>query len=79
MTARVGQQEAARGLMAFDDILEVALELDGTVTGEHGVGNLKREALAQELDDVSIGLHARIKSAWDPLGILNPGKLLPRW
>ncbi len=79
VTERGDEQAAARGLLAFDDILEVALALDGTVTGEHGVGNLKREALAQELDDVAIGLHARIKSAWDPLGILNPGKLLPRW
>jgi glycolate oxidase len=79
VTERGDQQAAARGLLAFDDILEVALALDGTVTGEHGVGNLKREALARELDDVAIGLHARIKSAWDPQGILNPGKSLPRW
>jgi glycolate oxidase len=43
------------------------------------VGNLKREALARELDSVSIDLHSRIKQAWDPLGILNPGKALPRW
>ena len=66
-------------ILAFDDILEVALTLEGTVTGEHGVGNLKREALARELDSVSIDLHSRIKQAWDPLGILNPGKALPRW
>ena len=79
LTERGDQEAGARALLAFDDILEVALTLEGTVTGEHGVGNLKREALARELDSVSIDLHSRIKQAWDPLGILNPGKALPRW
>ncbi len=79
ITERGDQGAAARALLAFEDILEVALSLDGTVTGEHGVGNLKQEALSRELDSVSIDLHSRIKQAWDPLGILNPGKSLPRW
>ncbi len=79
ITERGDQGAAARALLAFEDILEVALSLDGTVTGEHGVGNLKQEALSRELDCVSIDLHSRIKQAWDPLGILNPGKALPRW
>ncbi len=79
ITERGDQVAAARALLAFEDILEVALSLDGTVTGEHGVGNLKQEALSRELDSVSIDLHSRIKQAWDPLGILNPGKSLPRW
>ena len=35
--------------------------------------------IESELDDVAIDLHARIKQAWDPAGILNPGKALPRW
>ena len=70
---------AARGMQAFEGILEVALSLGGTVTGEHGIGNLKRQALHRELDAVAIDLHARIKQAWDPAGILNPGKALPRW
>lgn len=79
VTPRGDHDAAARGLLAFDDILDLARSLGGTVTGEHGVGNLKRRALAGELDDVSQDLHTRIKSAWDPLGILNPGKALPRW
>ncbi len=79
ITERGDQGAAARALLAFEDILEVALSLDGTITGEHGVGNLKQEALSRELDSVSIDLHSRIKQAWDPLGILNPGKSLPRW
>ncbi len=79
ITERGDQEAAARALRAFDDILAVALECGGTITGEHGVGNLKQTALAQELDDVSASLHTRTKQAWDPDNILNPGKSLPRW
>jgi glycolate oxidase len=73
-----GDGEAeARAMAAFDDIVAVALRLGGTVTGEHGVGLLKRKHLAQELDPVALSLHDAIKAAIDPLGILNPGKALP--
>lgn len=70
---------AERAMLAFDDILEVAVQMGGSVTGEHGVGLLKRRALAEELDEPARDLHVRIKEAVDPLGILNPGKSLPRW
>jgi glycolate oxidase len=66
-----------RALAAFDAILDVALSLGGTVTGEHGVGVLKRRAVTSELDPVARQLHAAVKAALDPLGILNPGKALP--
>ncbi|HEY5031933.1 MAG TPA: FAD-linked oxidase C-terminal domain-containing protein [Actinomycetes bacterium] len=66
-----------RALAAFDDIVEIALRLGGTITGEHGVGLIKRGYLAQELDPVARSMHAAIKDALDPLGILNPGKALP--
>jgi len=79
VTPRGDDDAAARALVAFDEILDVALSNEGTVTGEHGIGSLKREALAKELDDVQIDLHSRIKEALDPRGILNPGKALPRW
>ena len=75
-----GDPEAAeRAMLAFDDILDIALSVGGTITGEHGVGSLKRRHLAQELDAVAIDLHTRLKQAWDPAGILNPGKSIPRW
>ena len=70
---------AIRAMVAFNEILDVALKVGGTVTGEHGIGTLKRAHLALELDEVAIDLHSRVKAAWDPLGILNPGKALPRW
>jgi glycolate oxidase len=69
-----GAERAAR---AFDAILDVALELGGTVTGEHGVGLLKRRSLGVELDPAVQTLHEAVKKAWDPRGILNPGKALP--
>ena len=68
---------AARAALAFEDIVRVALALGGTITGEHGVGVLKTGLLREELDPVARGLHATIKDALDPLGILNPGKAVP--
>lgn len=79
VTPRGDTEAAARALVAFKEILDVAREHDGTITGEHGVGTLKREALFAELDQVQRDLHFRIKEALDPRGILNPGKALPRW
>ena len=68
-----------RAMNAFNELLDIALALGGTVTGEHGIGTLKAPYLAKELDEVAIDWHGRIKQALDPLGILNPGKSLPRW
>ena len=67
---------AARAADAFGAIMELALRLGGTITGEHGVGTLKRPWLGQELGEVGLGLQSRIKTAFDPLGILNPGKVV---
>ncbi len=60
---------------AFDGIVAAALELGGTVTGEHGVGALKSRWLAEEIGPAGLSLHRTVKDALDPLGILNPGKL----
>ena len=51
--------------------------MGGTVTGEHGVGLLKLTGAAAELSPVVLELHASIKHALDPQGILNPGKAFP--
>ncbi|GAA1999313.1 FAD-binding oxidoreductase [Brevibacterium samyangense] len=61
---------------AFGEIMAAGLALGGTITGEHGVGYLKAEWLAKELDPASRALHLAIKNALDPKGILNPGKML---
>jgi glycolate oxidase len=55
----------------------LALELGGTLSGEHGVGALKRPYMEQALGQVSIEIQKRIKAALDPLNILNPGKVFP--
>ncbi|GLY64526.1 FAD-binding oxidoreductase [Amycolatopsis taiwanensis] len=64
-----------RAQAAFEDIISDAIELGGTVTGEHGVGLLKRDGLRREVSPLVLDLHRAIKNALDPLGILNPGKV----
>lgn len=64
-----------RAQAAFVEIISAAIELGGTVTGEHGVGLLKMAGLTQELDPVALDMHRSVKNALDPHGILNPGKI----
>jgi glycolate oxidase len=59
---------------AFGAVMELALRLGGTVTGEHGVGSLKLPWLRRQLGDDVLELHRSIKAALDPRGILNPGR-----
>jgi glycolate oxidase len=61
-------------LQVAERICRAALAHGGTVTGEHGVGVLKRGWLAGQLDDTAIDVHNRIKAALDPRGLLNPGR-----
>ena len=62
---------------AADDVFALALELGGTVTGEHGVGTLKLAHAARELGEDVLGLQQQLKAVFDPAGVLNPGKALP--
>ncbi|WP_235883645.1 FAD-binding oxidoreductase [Saccharopolyspora elongata] len=64
-----------RAQRAFDDIVADAIAMGGTVTGEHGVGLLKRKGLHAELSPAVIGMHHAVKNALDPAGIFNPGKV----
>jgi glycolate oxidase len=59
---------------AFEEFLDAAIALGGTVTGEHGVGILKRDGMRRELDPGSLALQAAVRRALDPLEIFNPGK-----
>ncbi|GAA0331021.1 FAD-binding oxidoreductase [Streptomyces blastmyceticus] len=70
------EDEARRARESFDEIMALGLSLGGTITGEHGVGVLKREWLARELGPVAMEVQRGIKAVLDPLGILNPGKVL---
>ncbi|MEU3599213.1 FAD-linked oxidase C-terminal domain-containing protein [Streptomyces sp. NPDC006798] len=72
---RGDERELARCREVFEEVVDQALALGGTVTGEHGVGLLKRRGLADELGPAVLDLHRDIKRVWDPAGILNPGKV----
>ena len=58
------------------EIFDYAVELGGTITGEHGVGVAKKKFLPKALGDQSLNLMRRLKKCLDPQGILNPGKIL---
>ena len=66
----VAKEHAAQ---AFSEVMSLAISLGGTITGEHGVGRLKRTALPEQLGPDVMALTHRIKNALDPQGILNPG------
>jgi glycolate oxidase len=65
-----------RAYLAFNEIMQLAIELGGTITGEHGVGRAKKAALPAQLGPDVMALSHKIKNALDPLGILNPGAIL---
>jgi glycolate oxidase len=66
-----------RAIAAFGEIVEIAQSLGGTASGEHGIGSIKQGFAANELSPAVIELQRAIKKAFDPKGILNPGKKLP--
>ena len=67
-------QTTARALAAGEQICIRALELGGTITGEHGVGVLKQGWLRQQIGPAALAVHRAIKAALDPGNILNPGR-----
>ena len=67
--------EMGRVHQALDAIVHRTLELGGTITGEHGVGLAKKPWLRQQMGDASFDLMRQVKSALDPKGLLNPGKI----
>jgi len=69
------EDETARAHQAFDEILEIGLGLGGTVTGEHGVGKIKRDWLEREIGPVGMRVHRQIKRALDPENLFNPGSM----
>ncbi len=69
--------EMARAKQCLSAVFDLVLALGGTLSGEHGVGLVKREFVAREIDPASLRLMRAIKEDFDPNGILNPGKTLP--
>jgi len=64
-----------RALAAFDEIFSLAISFGGSISGEHGVGAAKLPWLKDQIGAEQVALLKRIKFAFDPKGILNPGKL----
>ncbi|WP_260980471.1 FAD-binding oxidoreductase [Microbacterium paludicola] len=73
-----GPEVPERVWAAADDLFRAAIRLGGTLTGEHGIGMLKSRWLAEELGDDQWELQRQIVRVFDPLGILNPGKVFDR-
>ena len=80
---RFADQTAHEELLRTQRSLEAVLRrgdgsgLDGTLSGEHGIGLAKRPFIAMELSPRSIALQQAVKAAFDPSGVMNPGKILP--
>ncbi len=70
---RADPESRLRAEAAFADLVDAALAMGGTITGEHGVGSLKREFLVQELGPAEIARQRAVKALFDPRGIMNPG------
>ncbi len=70
-------EERKKGHAAIEEVIDAALRLGGTITGEHGVGLAKKQFLGREQSPQLIALQKRMKAAFDPDGLLNPGKIFP--
>lgn len=71
------QEEMRRVEQAVEEIFQAAIELGGTLSGEHGIGTMKAPFMELELGKVGLEMMKRMKQSWDPDNILNPGKIFP--
>ncbi len=69
--------EMSRAAMCLNEIFDLVISLNGTLSGEHGVGSEKRAYIGKEIDAATLTLMKQIKRVFDPNNILNPGKLFP--
>ena len=69
--------EMQRAWACLDEVFSLVLALDGTLSGEHGVGMAKRPFVDREIDAITLGMMRAVKKTFDPADILNPGKLFP--
>jgi len=70
-------KQARKAGQCLEEVFAIVLELGGTLSGEHGIGAAKRDWMARAFDAPTLALMRRVASAFDPDGILNPGKVLP--
>ncbi len=77
MVDKNNEQEYTNGIRAKQKLFEFVLSLDGTLSGEHGIGTTKSEFLPMEIDRIALSIMKRLKTLFDPNNILNPGKIFP--
>lgn len=70
--------EMKRAEACLDEVFSLVLDLNGTLSGEHGIGSEKRAYVGREIDPTTMALMQEIKQVFDPQHILNPGKLFPQ-
>ncbi len=70
-------EEEERVNMAVNEIFDAAIDLGGTLSGEHGIGITKRDYVIHALGEVGVSMLKAVKQAFDPKGLLNPGKMWP--
>jgi len=75
LTDERDKEEIERAHAAFEEIFDAAISMGGTITGEHGVGLAKKKYLPRLVGETGIRVMHGIRAAFDPQGILNPGKV----
>ncbi|MBM7691688.1 glycolate oxidase [Peribacillus deserti] len=74
---KTDHEEMSRVELAVSEIFTAAIELGGTLSGEHGIGIMKAPFMEMELGAAGLDMMKRIKDVWDPNNIMNPGKIFP--
>lgn len=77
MVDKANKEEYEKAQKLVQDIFRITLELGGTISGEHGVGLTKQNYIAMEIHPAELELMKKIKQAFDPKNLLNPGKIFP--
>ena len=75
LTDKNDPDQMRRTRLAMDDIFAAALEVGGTLSGEHGIGKAKARYMPDAVSPASLEMMKAVKDAFDPKGILNPGKI----
>ncbi len=68
------ENNSTKAKMCLDEIFNLVLSLDGTLSGEHGIGIIKKDYIGKEIPKETLKLMKKIKDQFDPKNILNPGK-----
>ncbi len=77
MTDKNNAKEYELAMKTVEEILDITLELGGTLSGEHGIGMVKMPYIIKEIGERGVAIGKSVKKAFDPQNILNPHKIFP--